>query len=216
MYKALTLIAVAAAAAMPALAQAAPAAQPVHVRGTIVSTSASSVVVSTGSATETIAFGPHMRITGIVDSSLDKVTSGDFIGTTVAPQPDGSLKALEVHIFPPALKGTGEGYYPWDKQQKSMMANATVQNVEQPHSMMANATVQRVGSLAAGKTVMLTYKGGTKTVAIPPNAPIVAFQVGTKSLLTTGAHVFVVATPSGSGLIARVINVGEHGVVPPM
>jgi hypothetical protein len=231
MYKALSLIAMAASVAMPAVAQAAPAAQPVHVRGTIVSTSASSVVVSTGSATETIAFAPHMRITGVVDSSLDKVTSGDFIGTTVAPQPDGSLKALEVHIFPAALKGTGEGYYPWDKQQKSMMANATVQNVErphtmmanatvqnveQPHSMMANATVQRVGSLAGGKTVVLTYKGGTKTVAIPPNAPIVAFEVGTKSLLTSGAHVFVVAMPSGSGLVARVINVGEHGVVPPM
>ncbi|HYZ16456.1 MAG TPA: hypothetical protein VE591_08650 [Candidatus Acidoferrum sp.] len=204
------------AAATPSLAQAASPTQAVHVRGTIVSTSPESIVVSTGSATQTIAFGPHVRIVGIVDSSLDKVAAGDFIGTTVAPQADGSLKALEVHIFPPVLKGTGEGYYPWDKQQRSMMANATVQNVEQPHSMMANATVARVGSLAGGKTVLLTYKGGTKTVTIPPNAPIVAFQVGTKSLLTSGARVFVIATPSGNGLVARAINVGEHGVVPPM
>jgi len=203
-------------AAGPALAQTAPPAQPIHVRGTIVSSSPGSIVVSTGSESETIAFGQPMRLVGVVNSSLDKVAPGAFIGTTVAPQADGSLRALEVHIFPPALKGTGEGYRPWDKQQKSMMANATVQNVEQPHSMMANATVQRVGSGTAGRTVVLVYKGGTKTVTIPPTVPVVAFELGTKSLLTSGAHVFVTATRTASGLVARAINVGEHGVVPPM
>lgn len=204
------------AAATPALAQMSTGAQPVHVRGTIVSASADSITVNTGSETEKIPFGPHMRLVGVVNSSLDKVTNGDFIGTTVAPQPDGSLKALEVHIFPPALKGTGEGVRPWDLQQKSLMANATVHAVEQPHSMMANATVQHVGSSATGRTVQLVYKGGTKTVTIPPDAPIVALQAGTKSLLTPGAHVFVIAAHDGTGLVANAINVGEHGVVPPM
>jgi type IV secretory pathway TrbL component len=203
------------AAAQPALAQA-PAAQPVHVRGTIVSSSARSILVNTGSETETIAFGQHIRLVGVVNSSLDKITTGDFIGTTVARQSDGSLKALEVHIFPAALKGSGEGYRPWDKQQKSMMANATVRSIEQPHNMMANATVQRVGSGAAGRTVVLAYKGGTKTVTIPPDVPVVTFEPGTKSLLANGAHVFVIATRTADGLVARAINVGENGVVPPM
>jgi hypothetical protein len=203
------------AASMPALAQAAPA-QPVHVRGTIVSSSASAIVVNTGSQTETIALGTPVRVVGVVNSSLDKVTSGEFIGTTVAPQPDGSLKALEVHIFPDALRGTGEGYYPWDKQQHSMMANATVASAARPGSMMANATIRQVGSTSAGRTVRLVYKGGTQTVVIPPSAPIVAFEQGTPALLVPGAHVFVIATPSGTGLTARAINVGEHGVVPPM
>jgi len=203
------------AASMPALAQAAPA-QPVHVRGTIVSSSASAIVLNTGSQTEKISLGKPLRLVGVVNSSLDKVSSGEFIGTTVAPQADGSLKALEVHIFPDSLRGTGEGYYPWDKQQRSMMANATVASAGRPTSMMANATIRQVGSADGGRTVRLVYKGGTQTVVIPPNAPIVAFEKGTPALLVPGAHVFVIATPTGSGLVARAVNVGEHGVVPPM
>jgi hypothetical protein len=234
------------AAATPALAQAATAAQPVHVRGTIVSSSGNSIVVNTGSVTQKITFSQKTRLVGVVNSSLDKVTAGDFIGTAVAEQPDGSIKALEVHIFPPSLKGSGEGYYAWDKQPssiaatgsaenlaqpksmmanatvanvgdpKSMMANATVADVGNPKSMMANATVQHVGAASGGRTVQLVYKGGEKSVYIPPDVPVVAFQVGTKSLLTPGAHVFVNATRTGSGNVAKAINVGEHGVVPPM
>jgi hypothetical protein len=105
------------AAVTPAVAQAL-AAQPVHVRDTIVSSSPGSILVNTGSEKEMIAFGQHMRLVGVVNSSLNKVAPGDFIGTTVAPQTDGSLKALEVHIFPSALKGSGEGYHPWDKRRK--------------------------------------------------------------------------------------------------
>jgi len=219
------------AAAVPPFAQATPPAQPDHIRGTIVSSSPGRIVVNTGSESEAIAFGQHMRLVGVVNSSLDKVAPGDFIGTTVVPQADGSLRALEVHIFPSELAGSDEGYRPWDKQPRSMMANATARNVEQPHSMMANATVksivqqhsmmanatvQRVGSGAAGRTVLLAYKGGTKTVTIPPNAPVVAFELGTKSLLVSGAHVFVIATRTPHGLVARAINVGEQGVFPPM
>jgi hypothetical protein len=97
-----------------------------------------------------------------------------------------------------------------------MMANATVKSIGQPHRMMANATVQRIESSAAGRTGLLVYKGGTKIVVIPPNAPVVAFEPGTKSLLTNGMHVFAIATRTGNGLVARTINVGERGVVPPM
>jgi hypothetical protein len=202
------------AASMPTLAQAAPA--PVHVRGTIVSSTANAIVVNTGSETEKVALEKPLRVVGIVNSSLDKVTAGEFIGTTVAPQPDGSLKALEVHIFPASMRGTGEGYYPWDKQARSMMANATVASAAHPSSMMANATIRQVGSADGGRTVRLVYKGGAQTVIIPPNAPIVTFQNGTPAMLVPGAHVFVIATQSPSGLVARAVNVGEHGLVPPM
>jgi hypothetical protein len=201
--------------ATPAVAQAPPV-QPVHIRGTIVSSSSGSIVVTTGSSAETITFSPRTRLLGIIDSSLDRVVPGDFIGTTVVPKRDGSLEALEVHIFPPALKGTGEGYRPWDKQRKSMMANATVGNVERPRSMMANATVARMGSGGGNRTVQLVYKGGTKTVILPPDIPVVTFVPGTKALFVSGAHVFVIAARTSSGLVARAITVGEHGVVPPM
>lgn len=217
MHKSLMLVALF-GCATPALAQAASVAQPVHVRGSIVSVSAHSVVVRAGSETETITLAQPLRLVGVVRSSLTKVVPGDFIGTTVVPQPNGSLEALEVHIFPPALKGTGEGYRPWDKQPSSMMANATVQNVTQPHggSMMANATVQQVGAAGSGRTMLLTYKGGTKTVTIPPNAPIVSFEQGSTALLRPGAHVFIIATPTATGLVAHAVNVGENGLVPPM
>jgi hypothetical protein len=200
----------------PAFAQAQSASAPLHLRGTIASSSATSIAVTTPSGTEQIAFGPQTRILGVVNASLANVAAGDFIGTTVAPQANGSLRALEVHIFPADLKGTGEGFYPWDKQQKSMMANATVQNVATRPSMMANATVQSMGSGGAGRTVQLTYNGGTKTVTIPPNVPVVALRPGSKALLSTGAHVFVIASRDQSGLAAVAITVGENGVVPPM
>ena len=205
------------AAAIPTLAYAAPTA-PVHVRGSIVSVSPHAVVVRTGSQTETISLGQPLRVVGVVRSSLANVAQGDFIGTTVAPQPNGSLQALEVHIFPASLKGTGEGYYPWDLQRSSMMANATVQNVAASHSgsMMANATVKNVASTAGSRTVLLSYKGGTKTVTIPASAPIVALKAGSPAILRPGAHVFVIATSTSSGLVARAINVGENGLVPPM
>jgi hypothetical protein len=201
---------------LTAPAQAASAPAPLHLRGTIVSSSATSISVATASGTDQIALGPHPRILGVVNASLANVAAGDYIGTTVAPQANGSFKALEVHIFPAALRGAGEGFYAWDKQQQSMMANATVQNVATRSSMMANATVQSLGSGAAGRTVQLTYKGGTKTISIPPNVPVVALRQGSKALLTTGAHVFVIATRDSSGLVASGVNVGENGVVPPM
>lgn len=202
--------------ATPALAQAATAAPPVHIRGTIVSTSGDSMVVNTGSATQKVAFAPHARFVGVVKSSLDKVAAGDFIGTAVAVEPNGSIQALEVHIFPSSLKGIGEGYYPWDKEPTGAAASATAAGSAQPRSMMANATVQHVGAATGGRTVRLVYKGGTQSVFIPPNVPVVAFQAGTRSLVVPGAHVFVNATRTGSRLVAGLINVGANGVVPPM
>jgi hypothetical protein len=188
---------------------------PLHVRGTIVSSSGTSVVVSTASGNDTIALGPQTKVLGLVPSSLLNVAPGDFIGTTVAPAANGSLTSLEVHIFPPALKGTGEGFYPWDTRQNSMMANATVQSVAR-QNMMAHATVQSVGGGATGRTVKLNYNGGTKTVTIPPTVPVVAIRPASKALLTVGAHVFVIASRDPRGLVANLISVGEDGLVPPM
>ncbi|HLY02530.1 MAG TPA: hypothetical protein VKR56_08530 [Candidatus Cybelea sp.] len=76
-------------------------------------------------------------------SALADVTAGSFIGTTVAPQPDGTFKSTEVHIFAPALRGTGEGFTQMNDSAKHMMANSTVRTVAVPN-MMANSTVRSV------------------------------------------------------------------------
>jgi hypothetical protein len=151
-------------------------------------------------------------VIGEVKSSLAAVEPGSFIGTTVEQRPDGSLESVEVHIFPPEMKGTGEGYLPM-AAPNTMMANATVAKVEAPH-MMANATVKSVGSSEGSKTVVLVYAGGSKTVRIGPNVPVVAFKPATKALLTPGAHVSVFASQSGDELTASRVSVGEGGLVP--
>ncbi|GAC1301650.1 MAG: hypothetical protein NVSMB19_10030 [Vulcanimicrobiaceae bacterium] len=191
-----------AALTAPALAQPAPK-TPANVRGTIASSSASTIVVSGTDGSKTLSVGPKTLYLRVVKSSLDKVTSGTFVGTAVAPQKDGSLRALEVVIFPKSLDGTGEGFYPWDSQ---------------PHSMMANATVQHVGtsvSSVKGRTLALAYHGGQKTVDVPANVPVVLFEKASASVVRKTAHVFVVPAPSNASA-AAVVAVGAGDLVPPM
>jgi hypothetical protein len=118
-----------------------------------------------------------------------------------------------VVVFPKALAGTGEGDYPWDLPagggHMSSMTNGTV--TPRKMSSMTNATVSHVTS-GALKTVTLTYKGGTKVVAIPANVPIVRVVKATRMLLVPGAH--VVAFPPASS--AATVIIGEDGAIPPM
>jgi hypothetical protein len=114
------------------------------------------------------------------------------------------------------MRGVGEGDYPWDLTPAaghSSMTNGTVK----PHagSSMTNATVKHVTSNGV-RTVDVAYKGGTKTITIPTNVPIVRLEPGTAKLLAAGAHVFVVAVPHGGRLGAAFVVVGEHGTAPPM
>jgi hypothetical protein len=89
---------------------------------------------------------------------MDEIKEGTFIGTATEPQPDGSLRAVEVVVFPETLRGFAAGHYPWDLGPKSMMTNATIAQ-----------KVQKVD----GETVDVTYKGGEKKITIPSNIPIV-------------------------------------------
>jgi hypothetical protein len=121
---------------------------------------------------------------------------------------------LEVVVFPQSMAGAGEGDYPWDLpagKRQSSMTNGTV--VARRSAMMTNATVTGVNN-GTSKTVTLQYKGGSKSVTIPPGIPIVRVVPGSKSLLKTGAHIFV--KTAGGGSAAQFIAIGEQGVVPPM
>ena len=98
-------------------------------------------------------------------------------------QPDGSLKALEVHVFPESMRGTGEGYRPWDLGPQSSMTNGTVGKIEGTN----------------GDSLTIDYKGGQQVVTIPPDVPIVSYEPGTRDMLKPGASVVVQATKADDG-----------------
>jgi ABC-type enterochelin transport system substrate-binding protein len=138
----------------------------------------------------------------IVRVSMADIKPGMFVGSTAMPAADGSLQAVEVHIFPEAMRGTGEGHRPWDLKPQSTMTNASVET-----------------SVAANDGQMLTvkYKGGEKKIAVTPQTVVVSYAPGDKAEVKPGTHVFVAATrqPDGSLQTPR-ITYGKDGLVPPM
>ena len=133
---------------------------PVRVRGTVVSLDGSKLVVHAKDGKDVnVSLKDNYAALAVVKSSMEDIKQGTFIGTATMPQPDGSLRAVEVVVFPESLRGFGEGHYPWDLGPSSMMTNATIAN-----------KVQGVD----GETVTVTYKGGEKKITIPTNVPIVA------------------------------------------
>jgi hypothetical protein len=183
---------------------AAQAADNVRLRGTISKFEGSTLTVKTREGdVEAIKLIAGWKISGVAKASLDDIKVGDFVGVASVSTADGGDGALEVVIFPAALKGTGEGSRPWDLQ---------------PNSSMTNATVADAVTGVDGRTVTLSYDGGQeKKISIPANTPIVTFAAASPADLTPGAAVFVVAERGGDGaLTAGRVVVGNHGVAPPM
>lgn len=183
----------------PALAQGA---APYRIRGTIDTVQAQSMQVTSRTGEKlTLSLAPDLGVTAIVATKITDIQPNSYIGTAALPQPDGTLKALEVQIFPESMRGVGEGHRPWDVQPESTMTNGTVGDV--------------VGT--SGRTLTLRYKGGEKKVFVPENAPIITYMPGTPAMLTPGAHVIITAVkkPDGSVMATR-IGVGKDGLVPPM
>jgi hypothetical protein len=129
------------------------------------------------------------------------IQEGTFVGTTAVPRADGSLCAVEVHVFPEAARGTGEGHRPWDLQ---------------PNSTMTNATVTKPTAGNNERTTTLRYKDGEKTIRVPNGVPIVTMKPGDRSLLGTGAKVIVTEQVVNGQPVATRVPVGGNGFEPPM
>jgi hypothetical protein len=115
--------------------------------------------------------------------------------------PGGKMEALEVTIFPPEMRGTGDGFRPWDAGPQSTMTNGVVGSV----------------SGTNGRTMVVAYKGGEKTIDVPPETPVVKLAAGSRALLVPGAHITVFAAKAADGtLAARFVLVGLNGLVPPV
>jgi hypothetical protein len=193
---------VAASLALPAVAQAQNAEQ-VHVRGSIVAVDGKVVKVRTREGrTVDVTLADGARVAGVASAAIGDIKPGDFVGIASLPKADGGDGALEVLIFPPAMKGTGEGSYGWDLKPNSSMTNATVANA-----------VKGVG----GHTVTVSYHGKEKKIAIPAGTPVVTLAPAAIKDLVAGAVVFVPAVKGDKGaLVAHQVVVGANGVVPPM
>ena len=175
----------------------------VRVRGTIASIDGSTYVIEARDGAELkVALAENAQIAAVVKASLADIKQGLFVGVTAMPQGDSSLSALEVHIFPEAMRGTGEGHYSWDLR---------------PQSTMTNANVDQVVTAVDGQTLTLKYKDGEKKIFVAADTPIVAYVRGDNSDLKPGAKVFIAAVKQPDGkLQGRAWRVGREGVTPPM
>jgi hypothetical protein len=193
-----------AALALAAFGSAAGAQDTVRVRGTIERLEGPIYVVKGRDGAELkVTLMDSGIVVALVKASLADIKPGLFVGSTGMPQPDGSQKAIEVHIFPEAMRGTGEGHYPWDLQADSTMTNANVE--------------ESVASVD-GQTLTLKYKTGEKKIIVTPQTVIVTYNPGDKADLKPGTKIFVAAAkkqPDGTLQAAR-INYGKDGLTPPM
>ena len=176
---------------------------PVRVRGTIDRMDGDLYVIKARGGSEMrVKLPDNVMIVSLVKASLADIKQGSYVGVAGMPQADGSQKALEVHIFPEAMRGTGDGHRGWDLQ---------------PSSTMTNGAVEQTAASANGQLLTLKYKDGEKKIIVSPDTPIVTYVPGEKSELKPGAPIFIAAAtklPDGTLQSPRV-NVGR-GVVPPM
>jgi hypothetical protein len=190
--------------AMLAVTSIANAQGTVRLRGTVDRMEGPMYVIKLRDGTEAkVSPTENALMVAIVKASLSDIKQGSFVGSTGMPQADGSQKAIEVHIFPEAMRGTGEGHYPWDLRPQSTMTNA---NVEQ--------TVAGVD----GQTLTLKYKDGEKKIIVTPETMIVTYVPGDKSEIAPGTKIFIAAAKKqadGTFQTPR-INYGKGGLGPPM
>ncbi len=168
-----------------------------------------------------VQLAENVRVSARSASSLAAIAPGAFIGTTAVPRPDGTLSAVEVHIFPESMRGTGEGHRLMDAGTGSSMTNATVASVAAttppPPNTMTNATVASIAASGRERQITLKYREGEKTVTVGDTVPVVMIEPGDMSLLVPGAHVLVTATKQADGtLTSDRISVGKNGLVPPI
>jgi hypothetical protein len=207
------------AVAIVMLGASAALAAPARITGVIASANGAAIVVTAdGGQRDNVQVDDKTRI-GIRTPADHKILDNNaFVGVTATPQADGSLLASEVHVFPESMRGTGEGHHPMSGPPGTTMTNATVKTVNvRPKSSMTNATVSGASHAAGVRRLTLTYPGGTQTIIVPDDVPVVTTSNGDRSALSVGAHVIVNGERAADGTIAAArVSVGANGSVPPI
>ena len=175
---------------------------PARLRGKIDAVSDDAIQLTLRNGTKASAkLSSNVRIVWLTVAQPNEIKQGSYVGTAAVPQADGTLKALEVQVFPESMRGVGEGSRDWDLGPGSSMTNGTV------------------GSLVAakGRTITITYKGGDKRVVVPDDVPIVTYEPANRGALTVGASVLINGSRAADGTVtATSVSVGKNGLVPPM
>ena len=184
---------------LPASAQ-----ETLRIRGTIESVDGPIYVVKNrdGAELKLTVTDPQLYV-AIVKSTMADIKPGQFVGATGMTQPDGSQKAIEVHIFPESMRGTGEGHYDWDLRPNTKMTNANVE--------------QTVGGVD-GPVLTVKYKDGEKKVLVTPETQVVTYVIGNKADLKPGIKIFVGAAKKGADGVWQTprVTYGKDGLTPPM
>ena len=180
---------------------------PVRVRGTVEGVEGDIVTVkSRDGAQLKLKLKDGATVRAVIPAKLTDIKAGASVGVTSSPQADGSLSAIEVHIFPVG-QNVNQAHFNWDLMPNTFMTNGPVQT-----------------SVAAVDSQVLTvqYKTGDKVeekqIKITPKTTIVGYEASSKAELKPGVKVFVAAAPKlpdGSLEVAN-ISYGKDGTTPPM
>jgi len=175
---------------------------PIRLRGVIEQVDAQSITIKErrGEIIK-IAMPPNLNITEVYPIKMSDIQENSFIGTATLTSSSGRLEALEVLVFPEAMRGNGEGHYAWDLM---------------PGSMMTNANVSQLKTIGSGRELKLDYKGGSQVVYVPESAPIVTFRPGSSALLVSQANAILTVIEKDGQVTLLRITVGKDGFKPPM
>ena len=177
---------------------------PVRIRGTIETVDGPMLTIKSREGTEMkVRMTDNVAVFGVARTELSEIKPGSYIGVSAMPEPDGTQKALAVHIFPESQRGAAEGFRPWDLR---------------PNSTMTNATVAETVKGTDGQNILVRYKDGEKKVVVPPGTPIVTFVAGDKSEVKPGARIIIFgAVKKDDGVLeANRVNISRDGITPPM
>ena len=181
----------------PMAAPAAAAPPSVRLRGVVQSVTPEMMTIKERSGEVIpLVLSSKLVVNEVYPIALSDVKAGSYIGTAAMPQPDGTQRAIAVTVFPESARGVAEGSYPFDLR---------------PESTMTNATVADVVAAPTGRTLQVRYKDGAKTIVVPPEAPVVSFRPGDRSLLVPGASVSLSAQAIDGKPTAMRVNAGRDG-----
>ena len=183
--------------ALPASAQ-----ETVRIRGTIERIDGPVYVVKNRDGAElklTVTDNP--LFVAIAPSTMADIKQGMFVGSAGTMQPDGTQKAIEVHIFPESMRGTGEGHYEWDLK---------------PNTKMTNANVEQTVAGVDGQILSVKYKDGEKKLVVTPETVVVTYVTGSKDELKPGTKIFVAAAKKQADGTVQTprITYGRNGAGP--
>ena len=150
----------------------------------------------------TMKMAANASVTGVAKIALSDIGPGAYIGVTSVADAQGNQKATEVHLFPDALRGAGEGTRPWDTA---------------PNSSMTNGGLDKMVESNDGRTLTVKYRGGEKQVVVGPETAVVKLVPAKRSDLRAGAQIVAATSHTADGALETSrVSVGLDGVTPPM